>query len=497
MIPFLSLLVATQSMVWRPAQAPAGTPLHIRMTTAVGSFASRPGSPVEAVLIAPIKADGGTILPAGCTLRGEVTAVRRVGLGLIHETSALSLNFTTIALPTGETLAVSTRLVAVDNAREIVTQDGEIREVRSTASVAHRFTSYAQRAMLWSVHAQLAVWVVKTMVMQVPEPELYLAPGVELTLNLIDPLRANVLPDPPDAPRELYEDERASLSPVIASLPLRTETSRTNRPADLINMMFIGSREELSAAFIAAGWTEARPAGFGSGFMSALGVAQGRGDRSTPMSRLLLNDAPADMSWQKGFNDVTKRHHIRLWMQSQTWDGEIVWVGAATRDVDFTYLRGGSLLTHTIEERVDRERDKIAYDLAFTSCADVLDWWERPDLPLATTNAIGDPMETDARIAVVRFNGCDAPRAFVAATGGDPLPAHGSRMQRIVRRQIISARNELIRNNPYWKAYEGLRLAVVAVAHGRHGTPDPDAPEPPTLADRLMGDRLAGFVSMR
>ena len=24
---------------------------------------------------------------------------------------------------------------------------------------------------------------------------------------------------------------------------------------------------------------------------------------------LLLNEAPADMSWQKGFNDVSKRHH--------------------------------------------------------------------------------------------------------------------------------------------------------------------------------------------
>jgi hypothetical protein len=497
MIPFLSLLVATQSMVWRPAQAPAGTPLHIRMTTAAGSFASRPGSPVEAVLIAPVKADGATILPAGCTLRGEVTAVRRVGLGLIHETSSLSLNFASITLPAGETLPVSSRLVAVDNAREAVTQDGEIREVRSTASMAHRFTRYAQRVLLWNVHAQLAVWAVKTMVMQVPEPELYLAPGVELTLVLTDPLRANVQPDPPDAPRELYEDERASLSPVIASLPLRTETRRTNRPADLINMLFVGSREELSAAFTAAGWTEARPASFGSGFMSALGVAQGRGDRSTPMSRLLLNDAPADMSWQKGFNDVTKRHHIRLWMQSQTWDGEIVWAGAATRDVDFTYLRGGMLMTHTIEERVDRERDKIAYDLAFTSCADVLDWWERPDLPLSTTNAIGDPMETDARVAVVRFNGCATPRAFVAAPEGDPLPAHGGRMQRIVRRQIISARNDLIRNNPYWKAYEGLRLVLVAIAHSRRGTPDPEAPEPRTLADRLMGDRLAGFVSMR
>jgi hypothetical protein len=497
MIPFLSLLVATQSMLWRPAQAPAGTPLHIRMTTAAGSFASRPGSLVEAVLIAPVKADGATILPAGSTLSGEVTAVRRVGLGLIHETSSLSLNFSSITVPSGEKLPASTRLVAVDNARELVMQDGEIREVRSTASLAHRATTYAQRALLWNVHAQLAVWAVKTMVMQVPEPELYLAPGVELTLNLTEPLRANVAPDAADAPRELSEDERSSLSPVVASLPLRTQTRRTNRPADLINMLLIGSREELSAAFTAAGWTEAQTPSFRSGLASVLWIADGRGDRSTPMSRLLLNDAPADMSWEKGFNDVTKRHHIRLWMQSGNWNGQQVWAGAATRDVDITYMRGGTLLTHTIEVRVDRERDKIAYDLAFTSCAKVIDWWERPDVPLATQNAVGDRMETDARVAVVQLNGCEDPRAFVAAPEGTPLPEHGGLAQRIVRRQIISARNNLIRNNPYWKAYEGLRLVVVAIAHSRRGTPDPEAPEPRTLADRLMSGHFAGFISMR
>ena len=42
-------------------KAPAGTPLHIRLTTTVGSYASEAGTPVSALLIAPITVDGQTV----------------------------------------------------------------------------------------------------------------------------------------------------------------------------------------------------------------------------------------------------------------------------------------------------------------------------------------------------------------------------------------------------------------------------------------------------
>jgi hypothetical protein len=58
------------------------------------------------------------------------------------------------------------------------------------------------------------------------------------------------------------------------------------------------------------------------------------------MSPLLLNGAEADMSWEKGLNDVAKRHHARLW-KAGTWRDQEWWIGAATRDIDFAYLRPG------------------------------------------------------------------------------------------------------------------------------------------------------------
>ncbi len=137
-------------------------------------------------------------------------------------------------------------------------------------------------------------------------------------------------------------------------------------------MLFIGSHDQLVTAFDAAGWTQPDPPSFRGRIQWIRAVAELRGDEAAPMSVLLLDGAGPDMSWQKGLNDVSKRHHIRMWKEAGTWHGREMWVGAATRDVDFAYLRRGEKLSHRIEEDIDQERDKVAYDLAFSSCGNIL-----------------------------------------------------------------------------------------------------------------------------
>src|ERR1700735_4760755 len=72
-------------------EVPAGTRLEVRLTSTIGSYASKAGSPVRAVLIAPVHVGGELLLPAGSILTGTVKSVRRVGLGILHETPAMSL----------------------------------------------------------------------------------------------------------------------------------------------------------------------------------------------------------------------------------------------------------------------------------------------------------------------------------------------------------------------------------------------------------------------
>jgi hypothetical protein len=186
------------------------------------------------------------------------------------------------------------------------------------------------------------------------------------------------------------------------------------------------------------------------------------------MSSLLVNGEPADMSLEKGLNDVSKRHHIRLWKQEGEWEGQELWIGAATRDVDFGYLRPGRAFTHRIAAEVDRERDKVAYDLAFTGCTNSLDWTGRASVPRVTENATGDAMTTDTRLALVELNDCRAPRLSTETIDMAPVPIHGGRLELFARREILSVRSDLFRNNWYYRTYEVTRWMVgVLRAHRR------------------------------
>ncbi len=46
------------------------------------------------------------------------------------------------------------------------------------------------------------------------------------------------------------------MAAVLEELPARTHAALSNRPSDLLNVMFIGSRDELTTAFEAAGWIQ-------------------------------------------------------------------------------------------------------------------------------------------------------------------------------------------------------------------------------------------------
>jgi hypothetical protein len=471
-------------------QLPPGAQFHIRLTTPISSYASRSGDRLDAVLIAPVISNGEMVFPAGSRISGRLKSVQKVGFGLVHELAGFDLEFSGIVTPDGQRFSLAARVQEVENARERLTREGGIRGDRPTGSLAYRTGGYIRAAITWDIHAALAVWAVKTLLVQVPEPEIYYPGGVELTLALTGPMLA---PAPSQAiSPSLADSERARMNALLAVIPMRTYAAYSNRPSDLINVMFIGSRDDIATAFEAAGWIQPRPASLRTHIRSIRAVADGHGDSTAPMSDLLVEDQKADMSWQKSFNDLSKRHHIRIWKQSVTWNGRQVWIGAATHDIDFAFWRPGTAMTHKIAENVDEERDKVVNDLQFTSCAGVLDTPERFEIPTFTRNATGDPMRTDTRLAIVQVNACSAPPSSLQAANA-ALPLHGSKLQRFARREILSLRSDVLRENIYWRSYEGVRWMITAY-RARGGRTQDKETRPAAHDEPRQGTDRAAFL---
>ncbi len=79
---------------YRQITVPAGTPLALELTTAVGSDASQVEDTVRATLREAITIDGLRVLPAGTELVGTVTSVQRAGR--VKGRATIAFRFTTL-----------------------------------------------------------------------------------------------------------------------------------------------------------------------------------------------------------------------------------------------------------------------------------------------------------------------------------------------------------------------------------------------------------------
>jgi hypothetical protein len=105
-------------------------------------------------------------------------------------------------------------------------------------------------------------------------------------------------------------------------------------------------------------------------------------------------------------------------------------------------------------------------------------------------NATGDRMTTDGRIAVLHIHTRVASQLTVSFPAA-ALPRHGKAFERFARREILSVRNDLVRNNSYWRSYEAVRFAVTAAR--KHKETEMQTGE---VGPKPLG-KMSGFVALR
>ncbi len=189
---------------------------------------------------------------------------------------------------------------------------------------------------------------------------------------------------------------RASVSPAEIIPP--TNFARDGSPSDPLNVRVIGTADQLSAAFVSAGWYRADELSFITSLRISFDALLARKYSSAPVSDLYLFGRKQDIAFEKPGRSVRQRDHVRFWRAKlPASDGRPVWIGGATRDDKVELSRTNHLPTHGIAPDVDDERTLIADDLIATGW--VVAERSVPDFPgpTQTKNATGDPHHTDGQ----------------------------------------------------------------------------------------------------
>ena len=247
---------------------------------------------------------------------------------------------------------------------------------------------------------------------------------------------------------------------LVDELPYWTYSKRQRQPMDLVNLLFVGSREEVDQAFAAAGWIGSRANSMRAGFAAIRAIVEEHGFSDAPMRTLLLDGREPDFRLQKSLDTFEKRDHLRVWKRDGELDGRSIWASAATRDVGTTFGIHPFGFTHEVQSDVDLERDKVIHDLVFTGCVDSVAYVPRPEGLRETGQVYRKGVSTDARVAVVTLNGCTEPRENLGAE--EPF-AKPSKVVRLIRRVTLTARNHFIRDNWIYRTADAIRLGYLAI----------------------------------
>ena len=439
----------------------------IRLLTPIASY-SPAGTHFEAKVIGPVVRAGIDLLPSGSVISGKVTKSASVRFGVRRERAMLEVEFDECQLPDGTVIECDVALEGVDNAREKVSEN----RIQGVLAASHPYSWlnglwYRPGALLVSRSAfgltgaggeiythiattplgAVALIASEMLLYRLPNPEIELPAGTDLEVQ------AEVRSDLPPSPEKLVPLP-AELSEWVAAQPEEVYRPDKSLAGDIIHLVFVGSREQVEQAFLAAGWTTVQPLtrrSFTHMYSAFLAM---KADPTAPIAPLVYRGKTDSLSFQKTLNTVAKRHHIRIWPASVPGEDTQVWLAAATHDTTITLDERHLTLTHRIDKFVDRERSTVVNDLASAGCVAGIGLVPRPKA--ARLPGRGKPSVTDGDAAVLFLNECGGSQVATS----DMQRLQRRRFTLAMRRFFLADRQYVWRENPYYWAYRASRSLV-------------------------------------
>ena len=445
-----------KAIVWERAALhpvvgiPAAAMLELRLLEPLSSRTAKVGMEVHAVSIAPAISAGSILIPEGSRFEGKILEAHAVGWGIRRETAALTVRFHSARLPDGRVLPIDARVFRVDNAREQVSESGQIEGIRSTGTLGNSAENKISSLAQIDPTAYLFLSLSSPATLGFAEPEILYNAGTELVIEFRTPVITGQTYQPTVNPVDLTGEQLSQFNSIVRALPYRTSTKGMDQASDITNLIFIGSSSSLRRAFDAAGWTTADQLTAASTFETVKTLTGNQTYTQAPMSMLLLGDEEPLFTLQKTTNTFSSRHHVRVFPTGETFDGKTILTASSTQDIAIAFSYKQKTFIHVIDQYLDNERSKVVDDLDFTGCVDHVGLISRPWVPQDAYNSTGDRLRTDGAAAVLFLNDCAAPRT----TPATPAVRAGL-LERSERNTVLTIKDQLYRGNVVYQGISG------------------------------------------
>jgi hypothetical protein len=223
--------------------------------------------------------------------------------------------------------------------------------------------------------------------------------NLQVTITVLDPGPTTggiAAGGPPETPIP------ALTTDIIEKIPRRVTDPQGN-PGDMVNVLIVGTEDELVQTFTDAGWVKVDSSVSNTVVSGLLNTLEKKDYLTMPMSILYLFQRPQDYGFAHAepVRVAMARNHLRAWKSPYEVDGRPVWAIAATHDVGFERDQRNNGVTHKIDPAIDGEREYVNTTLSGTGLV-VQRAHVTPAQPLKEARtATGGTFNSDGRILVL------------------------------------------------------------------------------------------------
>jgi hypothetical protein len=200
------------------------------------------------------------------------------------------------------------------------------------------------------------------------------------------------------ASRDAFElIDEGEIVGLLEAMPCCTTDEGGVDQGDPLNLVVIGTPDDVYYAFMRAGWDETETIHRASLWKTAASFLSGGEYRYSPISSLYVFGRRQDVAFQKARENIHERNHLRLWMTDARWEGLPVWIGQISRDIGVRFT-SRTITTHKIDPDVDETREFLLEDLAYAQSLAKFAYVEgvgAAPLDAPRRNLTGDPYFSD------------------------------------------------------------------------------------------------------